>query len=96
MTLYLLHFDRPLGHAAHYLGYSKTEDAVAKRVEAHRVGKGSTLMAALRAAGIGFTLVRLWPNGERTDERRLKGHGSPRYCPRCNPRWDKWGRVPKP
>lgn len=90
--LYLVHFDRPFRHARHYLGYTfengdDAHAAVAKRLDRHRRGHGSRLLRHVADAGIGFTVVRVWPGLGRDAERRLKrsGHG-PRHCPVCNPR----------
>jgi predicted GIY-YIG superfamily endonuclease len=86
-TVYLIHFDRPIGdldnprgQARHYLGY--TEDLEA-RLKAHRSGNGSAIMAAVARAGVSWRLARTWA-GERTLERRLKRrHNSPQLCPIC-------------
>jgi len=74
-TVYLIHFERPIGdldnprgQAQHYLGF--TEDLEA-RLEAHRTGNGSAIMAAVARAGVGWHLVRTWA-GDRNLERRLK------------------------
>lgn len=82
-TIYLIHLDRPLKHAAHYLGFTKDDDPI-DRVNAHLAGtSGSKFMAAVHAAGISGELVRTWP-GDRTLERTLKeGNCSRRFCPRC-------------
>jgi len=80
-TIYLLHFDRPLNHARHYLG---SADDLAARLADHERGCGARLLAVLRERGIGWRLVRTW-RGDRTQERRLKrygGHG-PALCPVC-------------
>jgi predicted GIY-YIG superfamily endonuclease len=86
-TVYLLHFDRPIGdldnphgQAQHYLGF--THD-LAQRLDAHRSGNGSAIMAAVSRAGVGWTLARTW-DGDRTLERQLKDrHNSPKLCPIC-------------
>ncbi|MPZ24453.1 MAG: endonuclease [Dehalococcoidia bacterium] len=79
--LYLLHFDRDLGHARHYLGYAGDIPA---RLTAHAAGAGARLTQVARERGIGWTLAATWPNGARTDERRLKRNGaSTRLCPLC-------------
>jgi len=89
MPVYLLHFDRPYRHAAHYMGYAKTLKAVHERVDAHYAatpgdGLHHRLMQVIRAEGIGFTLARIWPNGTRDDERKWKKHGhARRRCPIC-------------
>ncbi len=79
-TVYLLHFDRPYGHARHYTGW--TTDLTARLAE-HAAGRGARLLAVVTAAGIGWTLARTW-TGTRALERSLKRwHGASRYCPIC-------------
>lgn len=89
MAVYLIHFDRPLGNpdnprgqAQHYIGYAADLEA---RLEAHRNGNGSALMAAVQRAGIGWSVARTWPDGDRALERRLKRmKAAPRLlCPIC-------------
>ncbi len=41
-TVYLIHFERPFRHSAHYLGY--TNNLIA-RIAQHRAGQGARLMA---------------------------------------------------
>jgi hypothetical protein len=80
--LYLIHFDRPLHHARHYLGYSD-EARVRMRMLVHRSGRGAKLLAALRKASIDWAVVRTM-EGDRKRERQLKNrHNSPRLCPVC-------------
>lgn len=88
MALYLLHFDRPYRHARHYLGYARDVAAMHARIDMHyaaseRDGQNHRLMVAVRAAGISFTLARVWPDGTRQDERRKKQRGHARHCPLC-------------
>lgn len=85
MTVYLIHFDRPFGHARHYIGYSADEETLPRRLDHHRKGTGSTLMRHVSAAGIGWQVVRVWPDKGRLFERELKQHSGTRYCPTCNP-----------
>ena len=81
MAVYLLHFDRPLKHARHYLGFATQ---VKRRVAHHRAGTGARLTQVLREQGIGFTVVRVWAGGDRALERRLKNRkNSSRLCPVC-------------
>ena len=94
--IYLLHFERPYKHAAHYLGYAGS--GVRRRLEEHAQGRGARLLQVLIAAGITWRCVRVW-KGTRDDERRLKkwnGHG--KFCPVCRVRPKRprlpLGRVP--
>lgn len=81
MAVYLLHFERPIAHARHYLGYA---DDVDTRIAKHRNGNGARLVAEFVANDIGFTVARIWPGGDRTFERKLKNrHNTPRLCPVC-------------
>jgi hypothetical protein len=94
VSLYLLHFEKPYGHASHYLALVVDEATIASRVETHRAGHGSPLVAAAVNAGIAVELVRIWPESDRSEERRLKsGHGSSRCCPLCNPRRKTYGVI---
>ena len=92
MTVYLLHFDKPLigvrrnpaaqrtQIAQHYLGYAGD---VAARIERHRSGQGARLLEVITQAGITFQLAATWPGG-RDEERRLKRqHHAARLCPIC-------------
>jgi predicted GIY-YIG superfamily endonuclease len=83
MPVYLLHFDQPYKHARHYLGYSGNLE---QRLAAHRAGYGARLMEVVAAAGISFTVARLWAEGDYQLEKRLKHqkHHS-RLCPICHP-----------
>ena len=80
-TVYLLHFERPFGHAKHYLGKSKH---LSKRLAHHRNGTGANLMRHVKNAGIDWLCVRTWKGGSEL-ERRLKQSGHSRRCPVCNP-----------
>ena len=78
-TIYLIHFDRPVAHAQHYLGW--TSD-LAERLRVHLSGQGSPLIRAARGHGE-VRLVRTWL-GSRSDERRMHNrHENPRMCPVC-------------
>ena len=80
-TLYLLHFDPPLCHARHYLGWAPDLEP---RLAAHRAGRGSPLTAAVIAAGGRIELARTWEGVDRHFERALKNrHETPRLCPLC-------------
>ena len=86
-TVYLIHFDAPLGdvsnprgQARHYLGYT---EALAARLEAHRSGNGSAIMAAVARRGITWRLARTWEGGRDLERRLKRWHNSPRLCPIC-------------
>jgi len=82
-VVYLLHFDRPFGHARHYTGWVTTRTYLLPRLGAHTDGVGARLMAVIAEAGIGFRLARTWDGG-RTRERQLKRQGgASRRCPIC-------------
>jgi predicted GIY-YIG superfamily endonuclease len=82
-VVYLLHFDRPYRHAAHYTGWTIN---LLQRLDDHANGRGARLLAVITQAGIGFTLARTWP-GSRKRERALKRQGgAARRCPLCGMR----------
>ena len=84
MMLYLIHFDRPFGHARHYLGWTLDSDvSLAKRIRTHRAGRGSKLMRSVTKSGIPWRVVVTF-HGDRSAESRLKSHGRhTRLCPVC-------------
>ena len=82
-TVYLLHFERRLHHAGHYLG---STDDLTRRLAEHRAGRGARLIEVITEAGIDFVLARTW-QGDRNLERRLKRRKeAPRLCPLCQGR----------
>ncbi len=79
--VYLLHFLPSYRHAAHYLGQAAD---IEPRLHAHLHGKGARLTQVAKDAGCALVLVRVWPDGDRKLERRLKAwHGSGVFCPIC-------------
>lgn len=79
--VYLLHLDRPLKHARHYLGWAIDHE---RRNGEHESGNGSPMLRAAKAEGIGWTIARVWTGVTRRFERKLKnGGGSSRLCPLC-------------
>lgn len=84
MCVYLLHFNEPYQHAKHYLGYTESEDTLPSRLRYHEQGKGARLMWAVCKAGIGYQIAKLWEDGDRELERKLKEQkNTPRLCPIC-------------
>ena len=81
-TVYLLHFDSPISHSQHYIGWAKGDDPT-DRINAHLAGTGARLLAAVVAAGNCAELVRTWV-GDRKLERLLKNRKNARgLCPTC-------------
>lgn len=87
-TVYLDHFDRPIGNAdnrramaQHYIGWA--EDVDARHAE-HRNGTGARILAACVQRGVGFSTVRTWKGVDRHFERALKNRKNARaLCPVC-------------
>ena len=87
-TVYLIHFWAPLGNtnnpraqATHYLGYTGN---LSYRLYQHQSGNGCAIMAAVKRAGISWSLARVW-QADRKLERRLKEYKNlKRFCPICN------------
>ena len=90
MTVYLLHFERPLGNPAtphgqarHYIGSCWDLET---RCKEHAHGAGAAIMRAAGAAGIPWQVVRTWEGGRKL-ERKLKArHDAPGLCPVCGGR----------
>lgn len=81
MAVYLLHFADPVHHARHYLGYASN---IVARIRQHRNGGGARLLQVLVERGVGFGVARVWLDGDRADERRLKRcKNGPRLYPIC-------------
>lgn len=80
--VYLIHLDRKMKHAQHYLGY--VHNNVEKRFNQHYTKKGAKILKAAREQKIGFSIVRVWEGVDRTFERRLKNRKKARcICPAC-------------
>ena len=80
--IYLIHFDQPLSHAQHYIGF--TDDNLEQRIATHKAGNGSKLLRAVNKAGIEWSVVRTW-EGDRKQERKLKNRKKARLlCPVCS------------
>ena len=98
MAVYLIHLNKPIGDlnnprgkAQHYIGWASD---LANRIKYHRNGNGARLIQVVNAAGVGWEVVRTWPEGDKTLERRLKNwHKASQLCPVCNP--ERWQRTEK-
>jgi hypothetical protein len=87
MSVYLLHFDEPIGDTSSRYGYAQhytgSSPDLARRLAEHAANSDVKIMAAVRQAGIGWTLARTWEGG-RVRERQLKVQGgASRHCPVC-------------
>jgi len=80
-TIYLIHFDKKLSHAQHYLGYTGGDLEV--RLERHRNGNGARLMQVIKERGIAWRLVRTWSGGRKLERKLKRRHNSPKLCPIC-------------
>ena len=82
-TVYLIHFDKPFGHAQHYVGVCKSERDVQERFREHGASNGSRLCRAAVQAGVKLMLARVWLDVPRYFELKLKGRGKRKLCPIC-------------
>lgn len=84
MAVYLLHFSEKYRHAGHYIGFANDVEG---RINHHRNGTGARLTQVVTDFGIQLQVARIWQDGDRAFERKLKNckHAA-RYCPICNPK----------
>ena len=86
-TIYLIHLDRPIYHAQHYIGFTAN---LPDRVRTHKSGRGAKLLKHANELGIDYKVVRTWKGGQwvsdaRRLERKLKNlKNAKRLCPVCN------------
>jgi predicted GIY-YIG superfamily endonuclease len=81
--VYLIHFEKKIGHAQHYIGFCYDE-RFAARIHHHEKGTGSRLLKAVNEAGIKWSVVRQWPNEDGNFERKLKNKKKASLlCPIC-------------
>jgi len=81
MSVYILHFEQSYFHARHYVGYSKFP---IRRLERHLAWNEQALIVAVKKAGIRIHLARVWPDADKSFERKLKNRKhTARYCPLC-------------
>lgn len=93
--VYLIHFDTPYPRdrrtvgVQHYLGFVNTyspsaRGTVLRRLAYHRSGRGARLMDAVTKRGIGWRVVRVWWEGDRHLERKMKRRKQASvFCPVC-------------
>lgn len=82
--VYLIHFETPLHHAKHYIGWTRNKRTFVKRIEYHRNGHGAKILNACNKMGIDWDVSRVWDDGDTGLEKRLKRwHKSSQLCPVC-------------
>lgn len=81
VIIYVLHFERPMSHARHYIG-STPPGRLQQRVREHQTGRGANICRVAVERGIGLVLAATMI-GTRSDERRAKASHGPRLCPLC-------------
>ena len=87
-NVYLIHFEKNLEHARHYIGAT---DDVQARLERHKQGLGANILRVCNEHNIDYKVVRIWDSKPIGFERLLKNRkNAPSLCPVCNPdTWDK-------
>ena len=89
MSVYLLHFSQPISDkhtCQHYIGSVAGNSRIhlMRRISAHLQGTGARLCEVAKERNIGFILARLWKEGGRYQERKLKlRKNAPKLCPYC-------------
>jgi len=88
MPVYILHFETPLHHAKHYVGFSQNKRTLKQRLEHHKhtnwtppepgekigkcTGPGANFMGVVNHFGIEWKLAKVFQNADRNFERKLK------------------------
>lgn len=78
--VYLIHFEKPIGNARHYTGYT---DNFEKRISQHRNGEGSDLTRIANERGINWLVVRVWQDATIETEKSIKTMSTKITCPIC-------------
>ena len=85
-VVYLLHYDKPLHHASHYLGASRNLE---ERIARHRYGHSTArITAAFHDQGSTFVVARTWETPRAFElESHIKKHFKKAtvICPICTP-----------
>ena len=81
-SVYVVRLRRPLCHARHYVGWTVN---LPRRVRQHLTGRGSHLLNAANAYGIGWDVVQVIRCASCTEAQRLERHikrsHATRWCP---------------
>ena len=89
-TVYLLHFDKKIGNAQHYLGWTSRE--VVDRVQEHIDGTGAALPREASRRLIFPELVRTWVGTPLLEKALKKRKNSRGLCPICRPERNRYER----
>jgi len=83
MAVYLLHFEQPVyGRCQHYIGFTIN---LPQRMALHQSGHGARITSIAVKKGIRWEVVRVWEDGDKEIERRLKKSGpAKKYCKLCS------------
>lgn len=88
-TVYLIRLDTKLSHSQYYIGWCNGDPR--DRLDMHRKGLGSKMLAACNEKGISYHIVRTWKNVDRHFERKLKNYKKAKnFCPLHNPKMKKY------
>ncbi len=81
--VYILHFDKKLHHAQHYVGCTENIDRrMNEHLHCHQCG--SNLVRAAIKQGINVVLAKVYPNGDRALEKKIKAmKKTSLVCPIC-------------
>src|ERR1044071_2073489 len=78
--VYLIHFSEKLHHAQHYIGFVFGD--LEQRIALHKSNQDAKILAAVNDKGISWEVVRVWEDGDRQLERKLKNYKKARcFCP---------------
>jgi predicted GIY-YIG superfamily endonuclease len=78
--VYLIHFERPIGKAQHYTGFTQNFE---RRISQHRNGEGSELTRLANEKGINWLVVRVWQDATLETEKSIKTMSTKITCPIC-------------
>lgn len=83
IVVYMLHFEKPVGRARHYVG-SAEPHAFRARLRRHKAGTGAALTSEAVKRGIGMRVAHIWTADSRAREQEIKAAGKfSRHCVYC-------------
>ena len=78
--IYLIHFDKKISHAQHYVGSTRN---LKQRIKTHRDSRGANLLRVANERGIRWEVVRIWRLKCREERILKKMKSTANYCPIC-------------